>query len=121
MTGAMLKAAELKMVIMVDGFIASTAFLAATHIDPDISDYAVFCHQSEEKGHKMMLEYMNAKPMINLNMRLGDFLHTHSLPKMGRAFARLFKQNITIFPSHWLDYRNRIFYFIISFSLNFPY
>ena len=72
MTGAMLKAAELKMIIMVDGFIASTAFLAATHIDPDISDYAVFCHQSEEKGHKMMLEYMNAKPLISLNMRLGE-------------------------------------------------
>ncbi|MFA4852705.1 MAG: nicotinate-nucleotide--dimethylbenzimidazole phosphoribosyltransferase [Bacteroidales bacterium] len=72
MTGAMLKAAELKMIIMVDGFIASTAFLAATHIDPDISDYAIFCHQSEEKGHKMMLEYMNAKPLISLNMRLGE-------------------------------------------------
>jgi len=72
MTGAMLKAAELKMVIMIDGFIASTAFLVATHFDSNIFDYAVFCHQSEEKGHKMMLNYMNAKPLISLNMRLGE-------------------------------------------------
>jgi nicotinate-nucleotide--dimethylbenzimidazole phosphoribosyltransferase len=71
-TGAMLKAAELKMIIMADGFIASTAFLVATHIDANISDYAIFCHQSEEKGHKMMLKNMNAKPLISLNMRLGE-------------------------------------------------
>jgi len=72
MTGAMLKAAELKMIIMVDGFIASTAFLVATHIDANIFDYAIFCHQSEEKGHKMMLKYLNAEPLISLNMRLGE-------------------------------------------------
>lgn len=72
MTGAMLKAAEMKMIIMVDGFIASTAFLVATHIDANTYDYAIFCHQSEEKGHKMMLEYLNVKPLMNLNMRLGE-------------------------------------------------
>lgn len=70
--GAMLKAAELKMVVMVDGFIATSAFLAATHINPNISDYAVFCHQSEEKGHKMMLSNLKAQPILNLNMRLGE-------------------------------------------------
>lgn len=72
MTGAMLKAAELKMIIMVDGFIASTAFLVATYINQNIFDYAVFCHQSEERGHKMMLKYMSAKPLMSLNMRLGE-------------------------------------------------
>lgn len=72
MTGAMLKAAELKMVILVDGFIASTAFLVATHLHPTVSEYAIFCHQSEERGHKMMLEYLQAKPLLNLNMRLGE-------------------------------------------------
>ena len=72
MTGAMLKAAGLKMIIMIDGFIASTAFLVAKHINGNIYDYAVFCHQSQEKGHKMLLEYLKAKPLINLNMRLGE-------------------------------------------------
>ncbi len=72
MTGAILKAAELKMIILVDGFIASTAFLVASKIIPHVSDYAIFCHESEEKGHKKLLDFMKAKPLINLNMRLGE-------------------------------------------------
>ena len=72
MTGAMLKAAELKMIILVDGFIATSAFLAAYSINKNIFDYAIFCHQSEEKGHKRMLEYLEAKPLMNLNMCLGE-------------------------------------------------
>lgn len=72
MAGAMLKAAELKMIIMVDGFIATSAFLAANSIDSNVFDYSIFCHQSEEKGHKLMLEYLKAKPLMNLNMRLGE-------------------------------------------------
>ena len=70
--GAMLRAAELKMVVMVDGFIATSAFLAASFINENIKDYAVFCHQSEEKGHKMMLSFLSAKPLLSLNMRLGE-------------------------------------------------
>ena len=72
MVGAMLKAAELKMVIMVDGFIATAAFLSAYFMNKDIYDYAVFCHQSEEKGHRLLLGFLKAQPLINLNMRLGE-------------------------------------------------
>ncbi len=72
MAGAMLKAAELKMVLMIDGFIATSAFLSAKNINPAVADYAIFCHQSEEKGHKMMLAHLNAKPLLSLNMRLGE-------------------------------------------------
>jgi nicotinate-nucleotide--dimethylbenzimidazole phosphoribosyltransferase len=72
MVGAMLKAAELKMIIMIDGFIATSAFLVAYSIDKNIFDYAIFCHQSEEKGHNLLLEFLHAKPLINLNMRLGE-------------------------------------------------
>jgi nicotinate-nucleotide--dimethylbenzimidazole phosphoribosyltransferase len=72
MVGAMLQAAELGMIIMVDGFIASAAFLVAHEIEPNIFDYAVFCHQSEEPGHKKMLNYLKAQPLLNLNMRLGE-------------------------------------------------
>ncbi|MBP8849657.1 MAG: nicotinate-nucleotide--dimethylbenzimidazole phosphoribosyltransferase [Breznakibacter sp.] len=72
MVGGMLRAAELKMVVMVDGFIATSAFLAATQIDGNIYDYAIFTHQSEENGHKMMLAYLNAQPLLSLNMRLGE-------------------------------------------------
>ena len=72
MCGAMLQAAELGMIVLVDGFIATSALLVASKIEQAVLDYAVFCHQSEEKGHQKLLEFMNAKSILNLNMRLGE-------------------------------------------------
>jgi nicotinate-nucleotide--dimethylbenzimidazole phosphoribosyltransferase len=72
MTGAMLQAAENKMVILLDGFIASAAYLAAFKRNPEIKNYVVACHQSDEKGHKLLLEYLNLSPLLNLGMRLGE-------------------------------------------------
>ncbi|MBE9466411.1 nicotinate-nucleotide--dimethylbenzimidazole phosphoribosyltransferase [Dyadobacter subterraneus] len=72
MCGAFLAAAEKKMILMVDGFIASSAFLCALKLNPAIKDFAIFCHQSEEKGHQLLLESLNVKPLLNLDMRLGE-------------------------------------------------
>lgn len=72
MCGAFLAAAQEKMVLMVDGFIASAAFLCAFKLNPEIKDFAVFCHQSEEKGHQLLLDRLNIKPLLNLDMRLGE-------------------------------------------------
>ncbi len=70
--GGMLKAAELGMVIIVDGFIMTNCMLAASHFYPAVLDYAVFGHQGDESGHKRVLEAMNAKPLLHLNLRLGE-------------------------------------------------
>jgi nicotinate-nucleotide--dimethylbenzimidazole phosphoribosyltransferase len=70
--GAMLTAFEKNMLILVDGFIASSAFLCAFHINPKIMGNAIFCHQSDEQGHQKMLNYLNAKPILSLGMRLGE-------------------------------------------------
>ncbi len=72
MTGAMLKAAELKMVMIIDGFIVTSALLVASKINSAVLDYCVFGHTSEEKGHQKLLEHLNAKPLLNLGMRLGE-------------------------------------------------
>ena len=72
MTEAMLEACENNCIILVDGFIATSAFLVAYKINPAIIDNSIFCHQSEEKGHQLLLNYFNAKPLINMNMRLGE-------------------------------------------------
>lgn len=71
-TGGMLRAAENGMVILVDGFIATAALLVAQAIDPAVLDYCVFCHQSDEAGHRFMLETLNAVPLLQLSMRLGE-------------------------------------------------
>lgn len=72
MCGAFLVSAEEKMVLMVDGFIASAAFLCAFKLNPAIKDFAIFSHQSEEKGHQLLLEKLSVKPLLNLDMRLGE-------------------------------------------------
>ena len=70
--GGMLQAAENQMVILVDGFIATAALLIAHAIDPHVLDYCVFCHQSGELGHPLLLDFLGAKPLLNLGMRLGE-------------------------------------------------
>ncbi|HEX3933542.1 MAG TPA: nicotinate-nucleotide--dimethylbenzimidazole phosphoribosyltransferase, partial [Puia sp.] len=72
MTGAFLQAAELRMLILVDGFIATSALLLAKLIREDIQDYCFFSHTSGENGHVRMLEYLDAEPLLNLGMRLGE-------------------------------------------------
>lgn len=72
MVGAFLQAAEHKMTIMVDGFIASSALLVAQALYPEVLDYCVFCHQSDERGHARMLEFLKATPLLHLHMRLGE-------------------------------------------------
>jgi nicotinate-nucleotide--dimethylbenzimidazole phosphoribosyltransferase len=72
LTGAYLKAAELGMVILVDGFITTAALLLARLMDNKITDYCIFSHCSGESGHAKMLEYLGAEPLLHLGMRLGE-------------------------------------------------
>jgi len=72
MCGAMLEAARLGMLVLVDGFIASVSYLAAFKIDPSIQQNAVFCHQSDEKGHRLLLQSLKADALLKLDMRLGE-------------------------------------------------
>jgi nicotinate-nucleotide--dimethylbenzimidazole phosphoribosyltransferase len=72
MTGAMLKAAELRKVLLIDGFIVTSALLVAARLQPAILDYCVFAHCSSENGHRLMLEKLGARPLLNLGLRLGE-------------------------------------------------
>ena len=72
MASGILTAFENKMIILVDGFICSVAFLIASKINTDIHKNAVFCHCSAEKAHQKLLDYLQAKPILNLDLRLGE-------------------------------------------------
>lgn len=72
MCGAMLEAKKLGMVILVDGFICTSACIAANSFDKDLLDNTIFCHSSEESGHKLMLEYLKAEALISIGLRLGE-------------------------------------------------
>jgi len=70
--GAMMKAAELRMTILIDGFIMTNCLLAASKMNTSVLHYAVYGHQSDESGHRLLLEFMKAKPILNLGLRLGE-------------------------------------------------
>lgn len=70
--GGMLKAAELRMIILVDGFIMSNCILAASKLYPEVLQYAIFGHQGDEAGHRILLEHLKASPLLHLNLRLGE-------------------------------------------------
>lgn len=72
MTGAILAAAERKMLVVIDGFIATAAALVAVKIAPNVRDYLIFAHQSDEQGHLRMLDFLQAKPLLSLGLRLGE-------------------------------------------------
>jgi len=70
--GAMLRAAELHLVILVDGFIMTACALAAIRLYPATQDYMIFTHCGDESGHKMMLDIVDANPLLHLGLRLGE-------------------------------------------------
>ncbi|WP_130736576.1 nicotinate-nucleotide--dimethylbenzimidazole phosphoribosyltransferase [Flavobacterium sp. J27] len=72
MAGGMLQAYHHKILILVDGFISSVAYLIAFKKNPAIKANAIFCHCSEEKAHKLLLEYLQVTPVLHLQMRLGE-------------------------------------------------
>ncbi|RYY75063.1 MAG: nicotinate-nucleotide--dimethylbenzimidazole phosphoribosyltransferase [Gammaproteobacteria bacterium] len=72
MCGAMLATAQAEKIILVDGFIASAAALLATQFNPHACEYMIFAHQSHEKGHQLLLQTLDAKPLLNLGLRLGE-------------------------------------------------
>ena len=70
--GAMLRAAEQHVLILVDGFIMTACAIAAIRLYPAAQDYMIFTHCGDESGHKMMLDIVGAKPLLNLGLRLGE-------------------------------------------------
>ena len=70
--GAMLRAADLRMLVLVDGFIMSACALIASRLQPSFLDVAIFAHCGDESGHKLMLDGMGVKPLLSLGLRLGE-------------------------------------------------
>lgn len=70
--GGMLRAAELGMIILIDGFIMTNCVLVASKLYPEVLDYCIFGHQGDEAGHKLVLEYLHARPLLHLGLRLGE-------------------------------------------------
>jgi nicotinate-nucleotide--dimethylbenzimidazole phosphoribosyltransferase len=72
MTGFILESAARRRPIVVDGFITTAAVLAAQAFDPNVVDYLFYSHCSAEQAHRLVLDRLNAEPLFDLGMRLGE-------------------------------------------------
>jgi len=72
LAGAYIAAAQRGIPSVVDGFIASVAALAAVRINPGVADWLIYGHRSAEAGHAPVLADLNAHPLLDLDMRLGE-------------------------------------------------
>ncbi|NAZ53715.1 nicotinate-nucleotide--dimethylbenzimidazole phosphoribosyltransferase [Vibrio toranzoniae] len=98
MVGAFLGAYQNRIPVLVDGFIVSVAAYVATLIEPNCRDYMIFAHSSEESGHKILLELLDAEPLLDLGLRLGEGTGAALAMPIIRAAAE-FYNNMASFES----------------------
>jgi nicotinate-nucleotide--dimethylbenzimidazole phosphoribosyltransferase len=72
LAGLMLGAAAARVPIVLDGFIAGAAALIAGGLQPRCREYLIASHRSVERGHQVILEYLGLKPLLDLDLRLGE-------------------------------------------------
>ena len=72
LTGAYISCAQLGIPVLVDGYITTAAALVAVKHQPEVRDWLIFSHQSAEPGHQAMLKALDARPLLDLGMRLGE-------------------------------------------------
>jgi nicotinate-nucleotide--dimethylbenzimidazole phosphoribosyltransferase len=72
LAGVILGAASKRIPVVIDGFISGAAAIVAYQLEPKVKDYMFASHCSVERGHKIILDYMGLKPILNLNLRLGE-------------------------------------------------
>jgi nicotinate-nucleotide--dimethylbenzimidazole phosphoribosyltransferase len=89
MAGAVLGAASQRRPVLIDGFISSAAALVAIRLYPAARDYCIFAHRSAEKGHDILLAALEAKPLLDLGLRLGEGTGALLAVNLVRAAARL--------------------------------
>ncbi|MEZ8289556.1 nicotinate-nucleotide--dimethylbenzimidazole phosphoribosyltransferase [Vibrio sp. 10N.237.312.B06] len=98
MVGGFLGAYENRTPVLVDGFIVSVAAYVATLIEPSCRDYMIFAHRSEESGHKILLDLLDAEPLLDLGLRLGEGTGAALAMPIIRAAAE-FYNNMASFAS----------------------
>jgi nicotinate-nucleotide--dimethylbenzimidazole phosphoribosyltransferase len=71
-SGAIIASAQAAIPVLVDGFIVSVAALTATRLNPSCRPYLIFAHRSAEHGHRLVLDALDARPLLDLDLRLGE-------------------------------------------------
>ena len=72
LAGVMLGAAAHRIPVVIDGFISGAAALIAVGLVPGLKDYLIAAHVSAESGHRLLLKHLGLRPLLDLEMRLGE-------------------------------------------------
>lgn len=72
MAGLMIGAAAMRVPVVIDGLICTSAALIAAQLKPDVKHYLIAGHRSPEPGHQIALDYLGLRPLLDLDMRLGE-------------------------------------------------
>ncbi|MFH1379526.1 MAG: nicotinate-nucleotide--dimethylbenzimidazole phosphoribosyltransferase [bacterium] len=100
LAGIILAAAEKRVPVVLDGFISGTAALIACHIEPKIKEYLIAAHCSVEKGHKIILDHIGIKPVLDLNLRLGEGTGAALAMSIVEASIKILTQMATFETAH---------------------
>lgn len=95
MAGAMIAGAANRIVVLVDGFIATAAALSVVRARPEIAPYLVFAHKSHEPGHALILDALQVDPLLSLDMRLGEGTGALLAVPLLRAATKMLAQMAT--------------------------
>ncbi len=107
MAGAIIGAGSKRTVVMVDGFIATAAALAAIRARPEIASNCVFAHRSHEPGHRLVLEALGVRPLLDLDMRLGEGSGALLALPLARAAAAMLRDMATFESANVSDKSSR--------------
>ena len=72
LAGVILGASSKRIPVVIDGFISGTAALIAYRLEPKVKDYMIAAHCSVEQGHKIILDFLGLKPLLDFDLRLGE-------------------------------------------------
>lgn len=93
--GLILGAASLKRPVLIDGFISTAGALIAAHLAPTARDYMIASHRSMEHGHRIALSHLGKKPLLDLDMRLGEGTGAVLAMNLVEAAARILTEVAT--------------------------
>lgn len=95
MAGFMMGAVQQRVAVIVDGFISGAAALAASEMSPGLTPLLIFSHRSSERGHQLLLDYLKAKPLLELDLRLGEGSGAALAMALLSAAVRAFREMAT--------------------------
>jgi nicotinate-nucleotide--dimethylbenzimidazole phosphoribosyltransferase len=93
--GLVLGAASLKVPVVVDGFISSAGAVAAMKLSCGVSDYIFFSHLSNEQGHKTIMNRLGARPILDLDLRLGEGTGAALAMQLIEASVKIYREMAT--------------------------